>query len=125
MIPLSEQKETIMIYVAVTVVAIAANALVAGATFIRARFISANLGDLDLPEAGIPVFAALQALGAVGLTAGLLGFAAVGIAAAVGLVLFFGVALGAHLKARAYRSAASPALFLALSVAALACAVIR
>lgn len=114
-----------MIYVIITVVAIAANGLVAAATFARARFITANLGEVDLPQGGIPVFAALQAAGAIGLAAGLFGFTMAGIAAAIGLVLFFAVAVGVHLRARAYKSLPSPLLFLALSVAALACAVTR
>jgi len=114
-----------IIPVAITVVAIAANALIAVATFARARFVTDNLGDVDLPPSRIPVFAALQAAGAAGLLVGLVGFPTVGVAAGVGLVLFFVVAVGVHLRAHAYKSLPSPLLFLVLAVAALVCAVIR
>jgi hypothetical protein len=67
----------------------------------------------------------LQAAGAAGLLAGLLGVPLIGVAAAVGLVLFFIGAVVIHLRARAYRSLPSPAFFLALAIATLAVTVLR
>jgi hypothetical protein len=73
----------------------------------------------------VPGFAALQAAGAAGLLAGLLGVPVIGVAAASGLVLFFAVALAVHLRARAYRSLPSPLFFLALAAATLVLTLLR
>lgn len=101
------------------------NATTAIATFVRAKFVVDNLGHVDLPESWIPVFAALQAAGAVGLLLGLVGIPLVGVAAASGLVLFFIAAAIVHLRARDYRSLPSPVLFLVLAAAALVLTVFR
>ncbi|MFI5774140.1 DoxX family protein [Streptomyces sp. NPDC051658] len=50
----------------------------------------------------LPMLATLKAAGAVGLAVGLLGFRVIGIAAAIGLVLFFIGAMAAHLRARVF-----------------------
>jgi hypothetical protein len=84
-----------------------------------------NLGDVDLPESRVPLFAALQAAAAAGLLLGLLGVPLIGVAAAVGLTLFFAVAVIIHLRAGAYKSLPSPVLFLLLAAATLVFTVIR
>lgn len=61
----------------------------------------------------------------MGLLLGLAGIQAIGAAAAVGLVLFFTGAIVVHLRARAYRSLPSPALFFVLAVATLVVTVTR
>ncbi|WP_406016383.1 DoxX family protein [Streptomyces sp. NBC_00984] len=48
------------------------------------------------------MLASLKAAGAVGLAVGLLGFRVIGIAAAIGLVLFFVGAMAAHFRARVF-----------------------
>lgn len=97
-----------------------ANAVIAVATFARAKFVVANFGEVSVPGSWVPALAALQAAGAAGLLLGLLGVPVIGIAAAVGLVLFFTGAVIMHLRAGAYRSIPSPAVFLVLAAATLA-----
>jgi hypothetical protein len=106
-------------YVIITVIAIVANAGIAFASLARAKFVVANFGEVNIPPSRLPVLAALQGAGAVGLLLGLVGVPAVGTAAAIGLVVFFIGAVVTHLRAGAYRSIASPALFLALAIATL------
>ncbi|WP_217143904.1 DoxX family protein [Streptomyces sp. AC627_RSS907] len=107
-------------YVTVTVIAIVANAGIAVADLTRARFVLANSAEVEVPASWIPGLAALKAAGAAGLLAGLLGARPLGVAAAVGLVLFFIGAVAAHLRARVFHTIAFPAGYLALNVAALA-----
>ena len=56
---------------------------------------------------------------------GLLGVRPLGIAAAIGLVLFFTGALVAHVRARAFHNIAVPGGYLALAVTAAALAIAR
>ncbi|MFJ8147074.1 DoxX family protein [Streptomyces sp. NPDC096048] len=106
-------------YVIVTVVAVAANAGIAVADLVGARFVLANSAEVEVPASWIPGLAALKAAGAAGLLIGLLGVRPLGIAAAVGLVLFFVGAVVAHVRARVFRNIAFPAGYLALNTAAL------
>jgi hypothetical protein len=106
-------------YVAVTVITILANAWAAHADFVRARFVLANAAEVDVPHSWIPALGALKAAGAAGLLLGLLGVPYIGVAAAVGLVLFFTGALVAHVRAGAYRKMSFPGGFFALAVASL------
>jgi hypothetical protein len=106
-------------YVVVTVAAIVANAGVAVAGFARAEFVVANSADVGVPLSWLPLLATLKAAGAVGLLLGLLGLRFIGIAAAIGLVLFFVVAVTAHVRARVYHNIAFPGGFLALAIASL------
>lgn len=84
-----------------------------------------TFGDIRLPASTIPLWASLQLAGAVGLLFGLLGVPVIGVAAAIGLVLFFVGAALAHLRAHAYRTLPSPLFFLALSVATLVLTVLQ
>lgn len=120
-----DECEQIIIYIIITLMTVVVNATAAIATFARAKFVVDNLGQVNLPESSIPVFAALQAAGALGLLLGLLGVPLVGVAAASGLVLFFIVAAIVHLRARDYRSLPSPVLFLVLATATLVLTVFR
>jgi hypothetical protein len=106
-------------YVLVTVAAVAANAGAAGADFARAGFVLANSAELGLPRSWVTPLGLLKAAGAAGLLLGLLGVRYVGVAAAVGLVLFFAGAMVVHVRARVFHNIAAPAAFLLLSVAAL------
>jgi DoxX-like protein len=106
-------------YVVVTLVTILANAAIAVADLARADFVVANSGDVGVPSSWLPALGLLKGAGAVGLLLGLLGVPVIGIAAAVGLVLFFVGAVVAHVRARVFRTIAVPAGFLALAVASL------
>jgi hypothetical protein len=117
--------ERAILYFIITVIAVAANAFTAAATFARARFVVDNLGDVHLPHSSVPVFASLQAAGALGLLLGLVGMPVLGATAAAALVLFFLGAIMVHLRARAYRSLPSPVVFFLLAVATFLVAVNR
>jgi DoxX-like family len=112
-------------YLIVTAVTIAANALAAVADFARAKPVLANRAELGIPESWLPMLGALKAAGAVGLLLGLLGVRFVGVAAAIGLVLFFIGALVAHLRAHVYYNMAFPAGFLVLAIASLVLSLAR
>lgn len=107
-------------YVIVTVVAIAANAGIAVADLLRAGFVLANSAEVGLPRAWLPWLATAKAAGAAGLLLGLLGARPLGVAAAVGLVLFFVGAVAAHVRLRVYHNIAFPLGYLALAATALA-----
>lgn len=101
------------------------NAAAALSSFIGAKFITDNFEDVKIAPKWLPLLATLQAAGAVGLLLGLLGVPLIGVAAAIGLVVFFIGALFTHLRARAYRSLPSPILFLALAVGTLVLMLLR
>lgn len=123
-IPPARKARTIF-YTIVTLVTIAVNGAGAAAAFASARFITDTFADIKVPPGWLPVLASLQAAGALGLLLGLLGVPAIGLAAAAGLALYFLGAMIAHLRAGAYRSLASPLLFLALAVTTLVLTIAR
>ncbi|MCX4778293.1 DoxX family protein [Streptomyces sp. NBC_01264] len=84
-------------------------------TFQRSPAITENMTKVGVPESWLPRLAALKAAGAIGLVAGLW-LAPLGIAAAVGVVLYFIGAIVFHLRAKDY--AFAPAAVLALVAAA-------
>ena len=104
-------------YVAVTVLAAAANAFSAALDFIRYKQILVNMAKVGVSESWITILGILKAAGALGLLIGI-GVPLIGIAAAVGLVLFFVAAIITHLRARDY-SFGLAVVFLLLAVAAL------
>ncbi|MBQ1100262.1 DoxX family protein [Streptomyces sp. b94] len=106
-------------YVIVTVVAVVANAGIAVADLMGARFVLANSAEVKVPASWIPGLAVLKAAGAAGLLIGMLGVRPLGIAAAVGLVLFFVGAVVAHVRTRVFHNIAFPAGYLALNAVAL------
>ncbi|MER7777805.1 DoxX family protein [Streptomyces sp. NPDC096191] len=106
-------------YVAVTVVAIVADAGIALADLLRARFVLANSAEVGVPAAWIPWLAGLKLAGAAGLLVGLFGARPLGIAAGIGLALFFVGAVAAHVRARVFHNIAFPLGYLALNTAAL------
>lgn len=112
-------------YVVITVVTIAVNAWAALADFSRARFVLANSAELGIPRSWIPPLATLKAAGAAGLLLGLLGVRFIGVAAAIGLVLFFVGAVVVHVRARVFHNIAFPGGFLVLAVASLVLATAR
>ncbi|MBA2806585.1 DoxX family protein [Streptomyces sp. KM273126] len=112
-------------YVIITVTAILANAGIALADLLKAKFVLANSAEVGVPQSRLPWLAALKAAGAAGLLLGLMGVPFIGVAAAVGLVLFFIGAVAAHIRARVYYNIAFPGGYLALAAASLVLAVAR
>ncbi|GAA1370546.1 DoxX family protein [Streptomyces beijiangensis] len=109
-------------YIAFAVVAaltIAANAFEAVANIARARFVVANATEVGVPVSWLPMLGSLKGAGAIGLLLGLLGVPLVGVAASIGLVLFFIGAVAAHVRARVFYNIAFPGTFLALAIATL------
>lgn len=104
---------------------IVVNAAAALSSFFGAKFITDTFEDVKVARKWLPLLASLQAAGAVGLLLGFLGVPLIGVAAAIGLVVFFIGALFTHLRARAYRSLPSPILFLALAVGTLVLMLLR
>lgn len=115
----------VVAYTIVTVITIVANAGMAVADLFRHERVLANGAELGLPPSWLPWLAALKAAGAAGLLLGLLGVWFLGIAAAVGLVLFFVGAVAAHVRARVFHSIAFPGSYLALAVASLVLAIVH
>ncbi|WP_328647863.1 DoxX family protein [Amycolatopsis sp. NBC_00348] len=107
------------VHLVITLVTIAANAGMGVADVLRARFVLASSAAVDVPAGWVPALGILKLAGAAGLAAGLAGFPAVGTAAAIGLVLFFVGAIGAHVRAHALSTLGAPGAYLALAVASL------
>ena len=105
--------------IVLVIACVVANAFEVGAKAARARFMLRNAAEVGVDERWIPSLAVLEGAGVVGLVAGLLGVPIIGLAAAIGLVLFFVGAVGAHIRARVFHNIAFPAVFLGLAVAAL------
>lgn len=105
---------SVQIVVVLTVVVIAAISI---ADLAHAKFVLANSAEVGVPQSWLPMLAALKLAGAGGLLAGLFGMRPVGIAAGVGLVLFFVGAVITHIRARVFYNIAFPGAFLALAIA--------
>lgn len=106
-------------YVVVTSLTIVVNLIEAVAGFARAKFAVDNAAEVGVPASWLPPLGALKGAGAVGLLLGLAGVPLIGIAAAIGLVLFFIGAVAAHVRARVLYNIAFPSGFLALAVGSL------
>lgn len=106
-------------YVVVTVLAVAANTYAAAVDFARVDWLIANMTELGIPHSQLFPLGALKAAGALGL---LVGFAVpeIGLAAAVGLVLYFVGAVLTVVRARCWDQIPYPSAFLVLAVGALA-----
>lgn len=92
-------------------------ALTASATFMLQRnpAIVSSMQKVEVPDSWLPRLAGLKAAGAIGLVAGLW-LAPLGVAAAVGVTLYFIGAVIAHLRVKDYELA--PAAVLTLIAAA-------
>ena len=105
-------------YIIVTTLAAAANLSFAALDLARHQMVINNMTRLEIPASWRTMLGVLKAAGALGLLIGIV-VPPIGIAAAVGLVLFFIGAVLTHLRVGDY--ALAPAVtFLALAVAALA-----
>ena len=107
-------------FIVVTVTTALVTAAITVADLIPAGFVLANSVEVGVPRSWLPALGAVKLAGAAGLVVGLLGLRALGIAAALGLVLFFVGAVVAHLRAHVLYNIAFPGAFLGLSAASLA-----
>ena len=105
-------------YVVITLITIIANVAIAVADVRRAEFVLANSVKVGVPQSWLPRLAVLKAAAAAGLFVGLVGVVLnlavapyLGIAAAVGLILFFTGALVAHLRARVFYNLYFPGIY--------------
>lgn len=112
-------------YLTVTCATVLANAGIAAADLAKAPFVLANSAQVGVSPRRLPALALLKAAGAAGLLLGLLGVRPLGIAAGVGLVLFYVGAVAAHVRARVFRTLVFPGLFLMLAAGALSLAAAR
>ena len=97
----------------------AMNAVVGVGGLMRAPFVVANSSQVRVPESWVPALGAAKLAGAAGLVVGLVGIRFVGVAAAIGLTLFFVCAVGRHVQTGVLRTIPFPGLFLSLAVASL------
>src|SRR5947199_6349692 len=104
-------------YLVVTVLTAGANFFSATLDFIRFKQILINMAKVGVSESWITTLGILKAAGALGLLIGI-AVPMLGVAAAVGLVLFFVGAIITHLRGRDY-SFGLAIVFLLLAVAAL------
>ncbi len=104
-------------YVAVAVVAAALNIWAATLDFRRADSAVANATKVGVPLSWLVPLGVLKMAGAAGLLAGIAA-PLLGVAAAIGLVLFFVCAVFAHLRVGWYSTLAFPLGFLLLAVSA-------
>ncbi|MBY8875511.1 DoxX family protein [Micromonospora sp. PLK6-60] len=106
------------VLVGATILCALANAIEVTAKVIRADFVLRNCAEVGLSARWIPYLAVVEGAGVIGLVLGLLGVRPFGLAAALGLVLFFVGAILAHVRARVFHNIAFPVVFLVLAVAA-------
>ncbi|MFB7252494.1 DoxX family protein [Microbacterium sp. NPDC056234] len=109
-----------IITIIVVSITIVLNVVIVVGDIMRAKFVVANSREVGVPDSWLPILALLKGAGVAGLIVGVLGLPLIGIAAALGLSLFYLSALIAHLRARVFHSIAFPALFFAFSVASCA-----
>lgn len=107
------------VYVVVVVATVVANIGVAVTDVVAAPWVLRNSTEVGVPRSWLPWLAALKAAGGVGLIAGFW-LPLIGFAAAVGLVLFFVGAVGAHVRAKVFHNIGFPVTYLALAVGTLA-----
>src|SRR5436189_1740901 len=104
-------------YIVVTILAAAAIIFSATLDFIRYAPILSNMAKVGVSESWMTTLGILKAAGALGLLVGI-GLPLIGIAAAMGLTLFFVGAIVTHLRGRDY-SFGPAVVFLLLTVGSL------
>ncbi|MGH7918632.1 MAG: DoxX family protein [Candidatus Dormibacteraceae bacterium] len=105
-------------YVVVTILAAAWVGYSAAAVVFRAKWVTQALTEYGVPDSWRPWLATAKTAGAAGLLAGLF-VPVIGIAAAIGLLVYFAGALVTVLRARYFSHIPYPLLFLAPVVASL------
>lgn len=106
-------------YVAVGILTATANGTAATLDFVRPAWLIETMTRVRVPRRALVPLALLKLAGALGLLIGI-GVPPIGVAAAIGLVLFFIGAITAHIRVRDYASIPFPGMFLLLAVASLA-----
>ncbi|MFI6346632.1 DoxX family protein [Streptomyces sp. NPDC050560] len=101
-----------------TIVCIAANASIAVADYAGAGFVRKNSAEVHVPESALPYLATLKLAGAAGLVVGLTAWRWAGLAAGIGLTLFFTTAVATHLRTHVLHNIAFPTLYLLLALTA-------
>ena len=114
----SEENRVFIAYAVVAVVLAAGAALSGRAKVARDERIVTQLTGIGVPPAWFPRLALAEFAGALGLLAGLV-WRPFGIAAAIGLVLYFVGAVVTHVRAGDVKGLPAPAVLLVLSAAAL------
>lgn len=108
-------------FVAATVVSLLLAALLVYAA-VRKRghseAVVRSYARVGVPEDKLNYLAAVLLAGAAGLVAGLL-WEPIGVAAAIGLVCYFGLAVAAHIRADDAKTLPTPLVMLALAIAAM------
>jgi hypothetical protein len=105
-------------YTVVTIVGAAMAAFSAGSVFFRAQWVVKPLADYGVPRSWWPWLGTVKALGAVGLLVGL-AVPAIGVAAGLGLILYFAGAVITVVRARWYSHIPFPLMYMAPVAAAL------
>ena len=105
------------VYLIVTILAAAANVFSATCDFVRYEKVSIAMAKAGVPESWMTTVGILKAVGALGLLVGIR-VPVIGTAAALGLILFFVVAIITHVRGRDY-SLGPAIVFLLLAMAAL------
>jgi len=111
-------------YFVVTLTTALVTAVIAVADYIPAQFVLANSAEVGVSRSWLPTLATLKLAGAAGLIVGALGLRPIGVAAGIGLVLFFVGAIVVHVRARVLYNIAFPGAYLALAGASLAMALL-
>jgi hypothetical protein len=105
-------------YLVVTILGAAMAAFSAASVFFRAKWVVRPLADYGVPRPWWPWLGAAKAAGAAGLLAGL-AVPVIGVAAGIGLVLYFAGAVITVVRAHWYSHIPFPLLYLAPVVASL------
>lgn len=105
-------------YVAVALLAAAMNLWAASLDFRRVEMTVANAAKVEVPSTWLLPLGALKFVGALGLIVGIV-VPIIGVAAAIGLILFFVCAIFAHLRVGWFSTLPFPAAFLVLAIGAL------
>jgi hypothetical protein len=105
-------------YVVVAVLGAAMAGFSAGSIFFHAKWVVEPLTDYGVPRSWWPWLGTAKAAGAAGLLVGLF-VPAVGVAAGIGLVLYFTGAVITVLRARSYAHVPFPVMYMAPVVGAL------
>jgi DoxX-like family len=105
-------------YLVVTVLLVGLLAFSATADYVRYSRVLTAMARAGVPESWLPALATLKAAGAAGLLVGI-AIPAIGLAAAVGVTLFFVGAFVAHVRARWFSVAPVPYFVLAIGSLAL------
>ncbi|GAA4911870.1 DoxX-like protein [Stackebrandtia albiflava] len=106
------------VHIVVSVLGAAMAAFSAGSVFLRAAWVTEPLTEYGVPVSWWPWLGAAKAAGAAGLLVGLF-VPVIGVAAGVGLVLYFTGAVITVLRARSYSHVAFPVVYMAPVVTAL------